>query len=99
MIIADKHLDMQDALIHALNGGKKDGTGVWRDAKLLMKAMEGAGTKDQLLIMRIVRGHWNQPRWRAVCQAFQTKYRTPLATRVKRETSGKYEDALVAIIG
>lgn len=40
---------LQAALLHAVNGGKKDGTGVWRDAKLLERSMAGMGTKDEQL--------------------------------------------------
>jgi annexin A7/11 len=43
--------------------------------------------------------HWNQPRWEAIKHAYNQKYGKRLAARVKGETSGKYENMLVAIIG
>lgn len=63
---------LRDALLYALEGGKKDTTGccefffssrdqgrraeadAGRDAKMLEKTMSGAGTKDDLLIIRSV---------------------------------------------
>ena len=33
---------------------KRDGQGIWRDAKLLEKSMAGLGTKDAQLIYRFV---------------------------------------------
>lgn len=89
---------MKDALLYAVEGGKRDGTGAWRDAKMLEKAMAGAGTKDQQLIWRLVRAHWNRPRFEQIKQAYQVKYKRSLVSRVKGETSGHFEDALVAII-
>ncbi|CAD6586364.1 MAG: hypothetical protein CYPHOPRED_003522, partial [Cyphobasidiales sp. Tagirdzhanova-0007] len=82
------HNHMRDALLYAIEGGKKDGTGAWRDAKMLEKAMHGAGTKDRQLIWRLVRCHWDRPRFEMVKQAYQAKYRKSLVARVKGETSG-----------
>lgn len=48
----DGHL--KDMYLMVLEGAKKDTTGAWRDAKRLHKAMEGFGTKDELLILRYV---------------------------------------------
>lgn len=48
---------------------------------------------------RIIRMHWNQPRWDAVKMAYQHKYGKKLQARVKGETSGKYENMLVAVCG
>ena len=49
-------------------------------------------------IYRLVRCHWNRPRFGAIKAQYQTRYRTTLRKRVEGETKGKYEKALVAII-
>lgn len=90
---------MKDALLYIAEGAKRDGTGVWRDAKLLEKAMAGMGTKDERLVWRIVRGHWDKARFNQVKIAYQQKYKKPLAARVKGETGGDYRKLMLAIIG
>lgn len=120
---------LQDALLYAVEGGKRDPQGIWRDAKMLEKAMAGVGTKDHQLIYRLIRAHWDRARFEQIKHAYQMKYRKSewggpyslcrssraeclvlriisltlfsfagLVSRVKGETSGHYEDALVAII-
>ncbi|ORY62705.1 hypothetical protein BCR35DRAFT_355111 [Leucosporidium creatinivorum] len=92
----DGHL--KEMYLHALEGGKKDTTGAWRDAKLIHKAMAGLGTKDLLLIMRIVRAHWDRNHFAQVKQAYKAKYSKDLSSAVMNETSGDYREALMAII-
>ena len=65
---------LEEALVHAVDAGK-DGTGVIRDAELLEAAMSGMGTKDEQLVYRITRAHWDRPRFEAIKQAYQAKYR------------------------
>ena len=45
-----------------------------------------------------MRAHWDRPRFGAIKNQFQTNYGRTLKRRVESETSGKYENALVAII-
>lgn len=85
---------MKDGLLFVARFAEGDGQGVQRDAELLEAAMSGAGTKDERLIWRVVRGHWNRPRWEAVKGAYQVRYGKPLRRRVEGETSGKYEVSL-----
>lgn len=82
---------MKDGLIFIARFAEGDGQGVQRDAELLEAAMAGMGTKDERLIWRVVRGHWNRPRWEAVKNAYQQRYGKPLRRRIEGETSGKYE--------
>ncbi|KAL8278285.1 hypothetical protein RQP46_009317 [Phenoliferia psychrophenolica] len=89
---------LQSALVYALEGAKKDTNGAWRDAKYIHKAMDGAGTDDKMLIIRIVRAHWDRPRWKMVQQAYEHKYKVAMHTRVMKETSGDYRDGLLAIL-
>ena len=77
---------------------KRDGRGIWRDAKLLEKSMAGLGTKDQQLIYRLVRAHWNPERFKAIKDSYKTRYGKLLENRVRGETSGTYRDLLIAIV-
>lgn len=82
---------MKDALLYIAEAAERDGQGVERDAIMLERAMSGMGTKDERLTWRIIRAHWNQPRWQAVKQAYQRLYGKPLEKRVKGETTGDFE--------
>ncbi|KAL2259333.1 hypothetical protein VTK26DRAFT_7039 [Humicola hyalothermophila] len=68
-------------------------------ASLLEDAMAGAGTKDYLLVSRVVRSHWDRNNMANVRGAYEQRYRTSLARRIKGETSGDYERLLLACIG
>lgn len=87
---------MEAALLYQLRTGTDR---AMRDAMLLEDAMTGAGTKDRLLVNRVVRCHWNKNHLQNVKGAYQHKYRTSLAQRIKGETSGDYERFLLACIG
>ncbi|WRT69495.1 uncharacterized protein IL334_006481 [Kwoniella shivajii] len=89
---------MKDGLYYIAKGVEGDGQGVIRDAELLHAAMAGAGTKDERMIYRIVRNHWNRPRFNAIKTQYQSLYRQTLKRAVEGETTGKYEKALVGII-
>ncbi|KIJ49217.1 hypothetical protein M422DRAFT_45131 [Sphaerobolus stellatus SS14] len=89
---------MEDALLYIALGYENDGTGVHRDVELIENSMKGFGTKDERLIMRIIRAHWNRPRFQAIKQAYQQTHGKSLERRVKSETSGDYENFMVAII-
>lgn len=82
---------MKDALLYVAEAAERDGQGVERDAIMLERAMAGMGTKDERLTWRIIRAHWNQPRWQAVKAAYQRLYGKPLEKRVKGETTGDFE--------
>ncbi len=45
---------MKDALLYIAEGAKREGRGVWRDAKLMERSMAGLGTKDERLVWRCV---------------------------------------------
>ncbi|KAK4685320.1 hypothetical protein P7C73_g4829, partial [Tremellales sp. Uapishka_1] len=98
MIASEFSGHMKDALLYIAEGVEADGTGVTRDAKMLEHAMAGAGTKDERLVYRIVRAHWNRPRFNAIKGQFEALYHHSLKRRVEGETTGKYEKALVGII-
>ena len=88
---------MQHALLYVVQGALDP---MVRDARLIDAAMEGAGTKDERLMYRIVRAYWRggQPYIQGVKAAYQNKYHHNLIKRVKGETSGDQEKLLVAIL-
>ncbi|KAF9528103.1 hypothetical protein CPB83DRAFT_356481 [Crepidotus variabilis] len=92
--------NIEAALLFIVHGvkAKRDGQGIWRDAKLMEKSMAGLGTKDQQLVYRILRAHWSHARMKAIKEAYQRRYNKTLDHRVKGETSGPYRDALLAIL-
>lgn len=68
-------------------------------AQLLEDAMAGMGTKDELLVGRVVRYHWDRNELANIKGAYQQRFRRSLASRIKGETSGDYERLMVACIG
>ncbi|KAK7036152.1 Annexin A4 [Favolaschia claudopus] len=69
-----------------------------RDAVLLEETMAGFGTKDGLLVMRLLRAHWSRRRMEMIGGAYLKIYGKTLTRRVEGETSGAFEDLLVAMI-
>ncbi|KAF2200772.1 Annexin [Delitschia confertaspora ATCC 74209] len=68
------------------------------DAEQLEAAMAGLGTKDELLVQRVVRVHWNRNYCEQVKAEYQKRYRKDLINRVKGETRGDYERLMVACL-
>lgn len=89
---------MRDGLLQITRFAENDGDGVHRDAFMLERAMAGMGTKDERLCYRLCRMHWNRHRFAQVKNQYRAMYHRDLISRVKSETSGKYEKALVALI-
>ncbi|KAJ5727681.1 hypothetical protein N7493_005501 [Penicillium malachiteum] len=69
-----------------------------RDASLLHKAMDGVGTKDEQLVVAIVRLHWNRDHKDQVKRAYRHHYEKDLIDAVRGETSGDYEKLMVALL-
>lgn len=91
---------MEDALLFIVNSALPGPPGVSRDAQLIEDAMAGMGTKDERLIYRIMRAHWNRMHFEEVKRAFaSTQSKKGLKSRVDGETSGDYKRFLLAIIG
>jgi len=87
---------MEDALLFQLRHAMDK---YMHQAALLEAAMAGAGTKDHLLVSRVVRFHWDRSNMANVCGAYQQRYRTNLGARIRGETSGDYERLMLACIG
>jgi len=69
------------------------------DADELEAAMRGLGTKDKMLVRRIVALHWDPNRLQQARAAYSHFYHRDLADRVRGETSGDYQTALLACLG
>jgi annexin A7/11 len=68
------------------------------EAMRLEDAMSGMGTKDNLLVMRVVRCHWNQQFMTAVSNEYKRLYKKDLIKRIESETKGDYEKLMVACV-
>ncbi|KAI9815453.1 MAG: hypothetical protein M1827_002587 [Pycnora praestabilis] len=86
---------MKDALLLMLRAGTDR---VMRDAILLEDTMKGPGTKDDLLVNRVVRYHWDRNHMQQVGRAFHHKYKKDLGARIRGDTSGDQEKLLLACI-
>ncbi|KAK6522025.1 hypothetical protein TWF281_002595 [Arthrobotrys megalospora] len=84
-----------EALLHVLNGVLNRPA---RDARLLEESMKGVGTRDDLLVARLVRIHWDPDHLTAVKEAYKTKYGMSLRERIKGECSGSYQEFLLNLI-
>lgn len=97
----EKHIEkefsghMEGALLHMLRTAKDP---AMRDAMLLEECMAGAGTKDERLVVRVVRVHWSREHREMVKRAYRAKYGKDLIARIKGETSGDVERFLVALL-
>ncbi|KAK0206921.1 hypothetical protein DFS33DRAFT_1257596, partial [Desarmillaria ectypa] len=92
----------RDALLYIIKGVKEkrlcEGPGIWRDAQLLEASMKGFGTKDEQLIWRVLRAHWDRPRMERLKAAYQKRYRKSLGVRISGETSGSYRKLMLALV-
>ncbi|BGP28596.1 hypothetical protein JCM10296v2_000332 [Rhodotorula toruloides] len=83
---------LQKLFLHAVENAKNvgegkgagAGVGVRRDAKLLEKAMEvDKGGRREELVWRLIRAHWDRPRFFTIQQAYKTKYRKTIGDRLE----------------
>ncbi|KAG6859853.1 hypothetical protein C0991_012489 [Blastosporella zonata] len=90
---------MKQALLHIYQGAnpKHDGVGIYRDAKLIYKSMEGMGTEDNKLIWRVVRAHWDTNRFEAIKAAYFRRRKATLEHHVEKETSGSYQKLMLKL--
>jgi annexin A7/11 len=66
------------------------------EAGRLEDSMAGLGTKDDLLVQRVVRCHWDQGFMRAVNDAYKRKYGKTLVKRIEGETRGDYVSGITS---
>lgn len=86
---------MKDALLLQL---RRASDRAMSDAVQLEDAMAGLGTKDILLVQRVVRVHWDRMHMDQVKRAYHHRFKRDLIQRVKGETHGDYEGILVACL-
>lgn len=86
---------MEDALLFQLRHALDK---YMHGAMLLEDAMAGSGTKDHLLIARVIRFHWDRATMANINGAFRQRYHRDLSERIRGETSGDYERLLLACV-
>jgi len=86
---------MEDALVLMV---RRTTDRAMSDAMQMEDAMAGMGTKDMLLLQRVVRAHWDRAHMDQVKRAYQHKYKKDLLQRIRGETGGDYEKLLVACL-
>ncbi|EPQ29823.1 uncharacterized protein PFL1_02496 [Pseudozyma flocculosa PF-1] len=88
---------MEDALRFIVDGAEN---ALERDARLIEDSMKGMGTKDERLVYRIARNHWNRARFEEVKRAYAAVcHKKGLKHRVEGETSGDYKRMMSAMVG
>jgi len=85
----------EDALLLALNRATDR---AMTDAVQLEDTMKGAGTKDDLLMNRVARVHWDRAHMDQVKRAYQFRFKKDLISRIKSETRSDQEKLLVACL-
>lgn len=68
------------------------------EAIRLEESMAGMGTKDELLVQRVVRCHWDRNFMNAVSNEFKKVVKKDLVKRIEGETRGDYEKLMVACV-
>jgi annexin A7/11 len=86
---------MKDAFIYIVEGAMDKAR---RDAQLLEDSMKGFGTRDDLLIQRVARIHWDRAHLENVKAAYKKIYSRDLYSRIRSETSGDYREMLLELI-
>lgn len=86
---------MEDALVQMVRCGADR---AMLGALSLEECMKGPGTKDEMLVSRVVRLHWDRANMSQVKGAYRVRFKRDLVNRIKGETSGDYERILVAMV-
>lgn len=86
---------MEDALLLLLSRAQNRALA---EAVRLEDAMSGMGTKDTLLVQRVVRCHWDRSFMNAVNNEYKKKFGRDLYKRIEGETRGDYERLMVACV-
>ncbi|KAK4990161.1 hypothetical protein LTR66_006877 [Elasticomyces elasticus] len=86
---------MEDVLLFMLGSAEDKAK---HDASQLEAAMKGMGTKDDLLVNRVVRIHWDRTRMQQCKGAYRHFYKQELYKRIQGETRGDYERLMVACV-
>lgn len=104
---AKYHITLEQAIAKEFSGHMKDALllmvqracdRAMSDAVQLEDSMKGLGTKDDLLVNRVVRVHWDRAHMDQVKRAYQHRYNKSLMERIKGETKGDQQRLLVACL-
>ena len=87
---------MQEALLRAVSAAEDR---AMSDAVRLEETMKGPGTKDRMLVNRLVRVHWDRNHMNQVKGAYRHAFSKDLVARVTGETSSHYQKLMVAMVG
>ncbi|KAK7908101.1 hypothetical protein PG985_015404 [Apiospora marii] len=87
---------MEDALLFQLRHAADK---YMHAAALLEESMAGLGTRDHLLVGRVIRYHWDPQMMANVKGAYKQRYKESLYHRIKGETSGDYRRLMLACVG
>jgi annexin A7/11 len=68
------------------------------DADQLEASMKGPGTKDEQLVTRLVKAHWDKRHFQQVKIAYRKFHGRELEARVAGETSGDYKRLMTALV-
>ena len=95
--VLEKHFSghMQDALLLMLGRATDP---AMTAAMQLEDTMKGAGTRDSLLVNRVVRTHWDRTQMDQVKRAYAFRFKRDLIARVQGETSRHEQKLLVACL-
>jgi annexin A7/11 len=95
--VLSKNFDghMHDALLRILRVAEDR---AMADAQELEYCMRGVGTRDRLLLNRVVRIHWDKQHLQQVKGAYRVHMKKELLERVRGETSGDYKRLLEALL-
>ncbi|TGZ80274.1 Annexin [Ascodesmis nigricans] len=95
--IRDRSRNLGETLLHVLAGATN---APLRDAKLLDQAITAAieDRREDLLISRATRVHWDVAHLKRVKNAFRRKYGVELGERIRAATRGGYQEMLVRMV-
>ena len=65
---------------------------------MLEASMKGIGTKDNLLVNRVIRNHWNPAQKDQIKKAYAHRYKRELISRVRGEVSGDYRRLMIEVL-
>ncbi|KAF2843335.1 Annexin [Patellaria atrata CBS 101060] len=68
------------------------------DADQLEDTMKGMGTKEKLLVQRLISIHWNKQRMQQARAAYKHIYHQELPSRIRGETRGDFQKLLLACL-
>lgn len=86
---------MEDALVLLLARAQNRALA---EAVRLNDSMAGMGTKDLLLVQRVIRCHWDRNFMNAVSNEYRKKFGKDLVKTIESETRGDYEKLMVACV-